>query len=187
MQELRILRWCDVCNAENEGARVEATERYLVVVGLPDGRRMTPRLVETCEQHGKPFREMRDLVEQVGILPKAKGNREPEPEAEPQPAPSVPKPRPEPAPEPEPKPKRYPSQAKYQMSMAACPACGVEMRSHSLTGHLKLIHDAKPYVHPKKCPDCGESYGGDAGAMATHRRRKHGWDHIAELAKRARR
>lgn len=175
MQELRIYRWCDVCHAEK--GQTEATERYSVAIGLPDGRRMTPRLVETCEQHGKPFREMKELVAQVGILPKGE-------ETKPTP---VPKPRPEPAEEDEkPKKPRYPSQVAYDASTDTCPLCGVELKRSSLVGHLiGAIHDAKPITQPKKCPDCGERFEG-AGAMGMHRRRAHGYDLVVELAKRAR-
>lgn len=181
MQELRILRWCDVCNAENEGARVEAAERFMVAVGLPDGRRMTPRLVETCEQHGKPFREMRDLVEQVGILPKAKGKQQPE---EPEPEPAL-IPRPAPEPEPEKTPGRSTQRSGvWARQRVACPVCEIDLRRDAIGAHLREVHGAK-LVQPTKCPDCGNKITHGAG-MSTHRTKVHGYNHIAELAKRAR-
>jgi hypothetical protein len=162
MQELRIFRWCDVCHAES--AQAEATERYLVEIGAPDGRPASPRLVETCEQHGKLFREARDLARQVGAIPKERTTAEPL--AEPAPVLSGPK------------------------STITCPLCELEMARSSVIGHLERVHGAKPYVHPRKCPDCGERWADSrtkGNSMAVHRRRVHGWDYVAEMASRAKR
>lgn len=163
MQELRVFSWCDVCHAE--GASVEAAEKYVITIDVTDrpGSR-TIKGLDVCERHGKPVRDLVELLRQVGtgVRPKAEGDTAPA------------------------KRSSAERQAEWGNALVTCPRCGIELAQHSLRKHILARHGAKPIVQPKKCPDCGETFDTQRG-MLRHRMGIHGYDHMAELAKRAKR
>lgn len=171
MQELKIFSWCDVCHAE--GGQGEAAVSFLVNV-VPIGalgRAPVPRRLDLCEPHSKPVLDVAELMK-MGTIPPAPKAEEP---SKPQP---VPKPRPEPKP--------ASSEQRWGGQRMPCPVCEMDLTNHAVVDHLLGIHGAKRIVQPKKCPDCGSRF--DLGqAMATHRRKVHGWSHVAELVKRIKR
>lgn len=162
MQELKILRWCNACYADGE-ARVEATERYVIVVDTHGGRNGQPRELDFCEPHAKAVRELRELVLKTGApLPPKGGTTEVKEEKPAYLQPVV-------------------ATTVEGDKRRACPVCGKSVRLVTLNGHLHAVHGARSVRQPKKCPDCGKSIE-LSRMMAVHRGQKHGYDYMAELA-----
>lgn len=171
MQELKIFRWCDDCH-QDSGKLVEATERWHLVVELPDGRAMHPRSLDLCEPHAKPVRELRELLDKAGAKLSPKGRAPKETEESGQSMPTEPGVQSPPPPEP---PKEEPPPGKR-----ACPECGKPLARSGVNVHLFEVHGAKRIRQPKVCPDCGKPLPG-AHSMVLHRGASHGYDYVAEI------
>jgi hypothetical protein len=169
MQELRILKWCDVCFKES-GAYVEADQGFIVSVKEvgKQGAGLLRRL-ELCEQHAKSVAELRATLRDCGTTPDAEPPRQTGTRI------ALPAPPEEVTPPPR---KAPPAWEKKRMP---CPICEEDMQRGSVCEHLCLVHGAQRPKQPAKCPDCGEKWTG-LNSMATHRRRTHGWDIVAEMA-----
>jgi hypothetical protein len=163
MQELRILRWCDVCHKES-GAFVEVTNVFVISVSAPGVGRPLVRKLEVCEQHEKLPVELREMLRQCGTSPGEEPPRTVE-----QPALFV-----------EDKPKR-PGQSPSEQRHMLCKFCGEDLQRGSMAEHLIILHHARRIKQPAKCPDCSAKHE-LAQSMVTHRRRAHGYDSIDALA-----
>lgn len=168
MQELRILKWCDVCHKE-DGAYVEIDRAY-VISFKTDGQRdsATTRKLEVCDRHGKSVDAVLQMLTDCGTMPGV------EPAERPAELPIEPITK-----QPGVEVKR--GKGNIMSRPVPCPICKREITRGAMPTHIVYAHAARPIKQPAKCPDCGEKYAG-LNSMATHRRRTHGWDMIAELA-----
>lgn len=178
MQELKVLRWCDHCHSEG-GALVEATEKYVITIELPGGRNAQPRTLDLCDTHGKPVRELRDLVTKAGAVLPPKGETSKVEQPEPRIASRLPDNFPRVVAKTV--SRVEPKSAEPEDDRRACPVCGKSVRRVTLNGHLHAVHGARSVKQPKKCPDCGKRVELER-IMAVHRGAIHGYDYIAEMA-----
>jgi hypothetical protein len=158
--EVRIIRWCDVCPTATPGHRDEATHRFYGMLGLRNNG--APRVLDTCDTHTPPVAAAVTLLQESGRVYR----------------PGTPAPTAAPVPADERPPARR-----------ACPLCGWRSTqpggpTKGLSGHLLNAHKVKPIRQPARCPDCREAIDTPAGMIA-HRNRVHGYDHVAALAGRA--
>jgi hypothetical protein len=156
MQELRILKWCDVCHKES-GAYVEALQAFVVRIQTSgkQGAGLTRKL-EACEPHAKLVTELYATLKDCGTQP------DEVPRTTEQPALFASRPKPEAEPE-----------------VVGCRLCSSPVQRQGMLKHLINMHGAKPRKTPTKCPDCGGKYAAPQG-MAAHRRVVHGWDALEE-------
>jgi hypothetical protein len=67
MDEVLVRRWCDLCRAADGEKRVEATDRYEVLISVIGKRSGGPRQVDCCDKHTSQVQGLYDLVRKVGM------------------------------------------------------------------------------------------------------------------------
>jgi hypothetical protein len=160
MKEIIIKKWCDMCWLDGE-QRTASTQSWTVGI-LAGENRPIPRVVETCETHGKVIGDLLELTGNLELLPTS-GEQ-----ASAKVVPNTGRP-----------PRSV--DGEYAGVRMECPACHVEYSKSSLALHIWTRHQHQPGrpPQPTNCPDCGE-YLESAGAMGMHRRGVHGYDPIEE-------
>jgi hypothetical protein len=171
MRELKLIRWCDLCAADDEDARVDATEVFTVAIVNGEAAHPTTRIVETCERHAKAFRDLAEVAQEHGTDPARLA--------------AVPR------------PVKSSHQTTHPVGEYPCPVpgCGTVLRtSGSRADHVRRQHNttigalgladsgrkARATETPKPCPVKGCSFvAAGGGGLGSHMKAAHPKEHAA--------
>lgn len=169
MREVRMEKWCDFCWLDGE-QRVPSEHSFAIGIVESLTRGPIPKLLEACEVHSKPVRDLMEVtMKMIPFTPE-----KPAPVAKPKPAATA---------NPAPSGTLFDRPAAGAPSLRPhdCPVCHLTASTkQALVSHVWAQHTAETRPDaPTVCPDCGE--GPDKPqSIAQHRRSAHSYDALED-------
>lgn len=166
MRELVLVKYCDTCYREaiaqdpdSHPMQTPATREFSIAA-IEGDTKPTPKLIDVCDVHAKPYDDLILAIAQIGQMPTPAKEKEL----------MAKKPLPPPT---------YTSPSKRHF--VHCPVCAQGVNRSSLVGHVWAKHrtDQRPDA-PTQCPECKAHYDSATGCAA-HRRMAHEFDALAEV------